>query len=290
MRLYPTISPYVGAKALLAAELAQLFYYRNVKEYYSLFTGMANDIIQAPLHGMKIHANDLDKGVYCLLKVLCDTEKCKVLYHSMFDLRYTEETFLEAKRKIADREQLMQIPDEIERARYMWTALLMSMNGQMKQFKGIKSGLEQEGFTTMLINKWNLSDFLSNVTVTNDNAIDIVKRLKETGRTDIFCYADPPYYGENCSVKDHYKVDLNTYEGQKLLLDTIKDVPFKMMISNYDNTLYNEVLVDKCKWKKHKLAEVCRTMRIGGEGQLRSRVSEMIWTNYNVEELTNTYK
>ena len=172
----------------------------------------------------------------------------------------------------------------------MWTALLMSMNGQMKQFKGIKSGLEQEKFTTMLINKWDLSDYLSGVTVTNDNAIDIVKRLKETGRTDIFCYADPPYYGENCSVKDHYKVDLNTYEGQKLLLDTIKDVPFKMMISNYDNTLYNEVLVDKCDWKKYKLAEVYKSMRIGGEGKLKSKVSEMIWTNYDLEELVNADK
>lgn len=285
MRLYPTISPYVGAKALLAAELARLFYYRDVKEYYSLFTGMANDIIQAPIHGMKIHANDLDKGVYCLLKVLCDTEKGRVLYHSMFDLKYSEKTFLKAKEKIADREQLMQIPDEIERARYMWTALLMSMNGQMKQFKGIKSGLEQERFTTMLINKWNLSDYLSNVTVTNDNAIDIVIRLKEAGRTNIFCYADPPYYGENCSTKDHYDVDLNTYEGHKLLLDKIKDVPFKMMISNYNNTLYNKVLVEECNWKKYEFAEVYRSMRIGGDGVLKSKVTEMIWTNYDLKEL-----
>ena len=107
MRLYPTISPYVGAKALLAAELARLFYYRNVKEYYSLFTGMANDIIQAPLHGMKIHANDWDKGVYCLLKVLCDPEKNKALYYSMFDLEYSKKTFIEAKEKVANREKLM---------------------------------------------------------------------------------------------------------------------------------------------------------------------------------------
>lgn len=285
MNFYPTVSPYVGAKAMLAAEMARLFYYWDIKEYYSLFAGMINDIIQAPLNGMKIYASDYDKGICCLLEVLCNFQKGQVLYDQMLMLDYSEDTFNKAKEKIEDRDKLMLIPDEIERARYMWTALLLSKNGQMKQFKGIKDGLEQEKYQTMMINKYRLLDYISGIIIENDDAVNIINRLKKTSRTNIFCYADPPYYGENCSVKKHYKFDLETYDGQKRLLDAAKDVPFKMMFSNYDNDLYNQVLVNESGWYRYEFKEVYKSMRMGGAGIPRSRVMEMIWTNYDLEEL-----
>ncbi len=288
MNFYPTVSKYVGAKALLAAELARLFYYRDIKEYYSLFAGMINDIIQAPLNGMKLYASDFDKGICCLLEVLCNPLKSQILYEQMLMLDFNEKVFLEAKSKIEDRDKLMQIPDEIERARYMWTVLLLGINGQMKKFIGINDGLEQERYVKMMLNKRDLFNYISNVTIINEDAVNIINRLKEAGRCDIFCYADPPYYGKNCSVKKHYKFDLETYEGQKRLLDAAKDVPYKMMFSNYDNDLYNQVLVQEAGWHRYEFKEVYKHMRIGGAGIPKTKVMEMIWTNYDLKEVTTS--
>lgn len=284
MNFFPSGSSYVGAKATNAFELSQLFLLRDKKEYYSLFAGMMNDIIQAPLKGFKIYANDIDKGVYSLLRVWCNPEKSKELYKQMLSLEFSEVCFNETKEKIADREKLMLIPSEIERAKYMWVTLLMSKNAQMQTFKGITDGLEQERYQAMMLKKLELFDCLSGVKVLNEDAVSIIERLKADKRTDIFCYADPPYYGRNCTAKRHYKHDY-THDDHVRLLTSVRDIPFHMMISNYDNELYNQLLTEDIGWKCYEFKEVYKSMKYGGAGVPKTKVMEMIWTNYDLKDI-----
>jgi site-specific DNA-adenine methylase len=284
MNFFPSGSSYVGAKATNAFELSQLFYLRDKTEYYSLFAGMMNDIIQAPLNGLKIYANDIDKGVYSLLCAWCDREKSRELYNQMLSLEFSEVCFNEAKDKIADREKLMLIPSEIERAKYMWVALLMSKNAQMKTFKGITDGLEQQRYQAMMLKKSELFDCLSRVKVLNEDAVDIINRLKATRRSDIFCYADPPYYGKNCTAKRHYRHDY-THDDHVRLLKAARDIQFHMMISNYDNYLYNQLLTEDFGWKRYEFKEVYKSMKYGGAGVPKTRVMEIIWTNYELKDI-----
>ena len=284
MSIFPNGSSYVGAKARNAYELSQLFSLKDKTEYYSLFAGMMNDIIQAPLKNLKIYANDIDKGIYSLLRVWCDPEKSQELYKQMLSLKFCDETFKKAKEKIADREKLMLIRSEVERAKYMWTALLMSKNAQMKTFKGIMDGLEQERYQMIMLKKSELFDCLSGVMVLNQDAVEIINHLKAENRADIFCYADPPYYGENCTAKIHYKHDF-THNDHVRLLTAARDIPFHMMISNYDNELYNQLLTEDFGWRRYEFKEVYKSMKYGGAGIPKTKVMEIIWTNYDIKNV-----
>lgn len=166
----------------------------------------------------------------------------------------------------------------------MWMALLMSKNTQKQTFKGITDGFEQERYQAMMLKKMELFDCLSGVTVLNEDAVDIINRLKEDKRTDIFCYADPPYYGRNCTAKKHYKHDY-THEDHVRLLTSARDIPFHMMISNYDNELYNQLLTEDIGWKRYEFKEVYKSMKYGGAGVPKTRVMEMIWTNYDLKDI-----
>ena len=282
MRVKTTISPYVGAKAKFAENLVQHFPLEGIKDYYSVFGGMANDILAKPIHGQKEHLNDLDPVIYTLLKVLTDGRKGKELIDRMLRVPYTEETFKIAKNMTADEKKFQEISDEIDKAMYAWTVLLMSKNGARQSFKGMKVGTEEIKLRESLVKKVELLKRLDGIEVTNMDAVDLIKQLKEEGRTDIFVYADSPYYGENCSSKKHYSVDMETETKQDRYLKMIADVPFPMMISGYDSKLYKELLENRYGWNKKLIAVVHKTMRM--KRGMKNRVNEYIWTNYKTEK------
>ena len=50
-KLYPTISPYPGAKAgYVGEEIAEILPYEGIKQYFEVFGGMANIILHKAPH------------------------------------------------------------------------------------------------------------------------------------------------------------------------------------------------------------------------------------------------
>lgn len=85
----------------------------------------------------------------------------------------------------------------------------------------------------------------------------------------MFIYADPPYLPD--VRKTHlYKHEMDC-EDHERLLDALKKHPGPVMISGYDNDLYNNLLAGWKKAYKNTTAE-CGIKRV-----------EVLWMNYEQE-------
>ena len=98
---------------------------------------------------------------------------------------------------------------------------------------------------------------------------DAIKLISEIKGDSTFIYCDPPYLMET-RKKYLYNHEMDDIEHEKLL-DVITKSDCKIMISGYDNDLYNGILHKWNKVQKRTCAE-CGIARI-----------ETLWMNYDIE-------
>ena len=106
---------------------------------------------------------------------------------------------------------------------------------------------------------------LKGVQIENLPADEIIKRYDTS---DVFIYADPPYL--HGTRKNYlYKYEMTDAEHLQLL-ELLMKHPGKVLLSGYDNEMYNELLVGWKKISKDTRAE-CGLKR-----------TEILWMNYDL--------
>lgn len=150
-KLYPTISPYPGAKAGYVGEvIAEILPYEGIKQYFEVFGGMANIILHKAPHPEEFY-NDLNQKLTTLMYVLSDGTLSNQLFQLMLNPTeyYNQSGFDYAK--FASEHMLSPDSDfmkeyaynheltTVEKAAQVWRTLLMSFNGSMERFKGLGS-------------------------------------------------------------------------------------------------------------------------------------------------------
>lgn len=107
---------------------------------------------------------------------------------------------------------------------------------------------------------------LQGVQIENLPAVELIERYNTE---DVFIYADPPYL--HGTRKNYlYKHEM-TDANHKELLDVLVRHKGKVLLSGYDNDMYNNTLQGWNKVQKATIAE-------GG----RARI-ETLWMNYEIE-------
>lgn len=114
-----------------------------------------------------------------------------------------------------------------------------------------------------VIEKWR-SITLPGTTVLQGDAIELLAAL-QPGSDDLV-YCDPPYPKETRRRAKLYRHDYDVEEHGRLL-DTLRRLPCKVMVSSYDNDLYVRLLSD---W---------RLVRFPGDSHVGPRV-ESVWLNF----------
>lgn len=96
---------------------------------------------------------------------------------------------------------------------------------------------------------------------------------------DTFFYLDPPYLHETRKDCDSYRHEMTT-EQHLQLLELVRNVRGKVMLSGYANSLYNERLGD---WIAYDFEIACRST-VGAASNRgshnKSRREERVWLNY----------
>lgn len=87
--------------------------------------------------------------------------------------------------------------------------------------------------------------------------VDALKLIKDMHGENTFIYIDPPYMKETRKKKNQYNHEM-TDEQHVKLLQIVKESDCKIMISAYENELYNNTLVDWRKEHKSTTAECSR--------------------------------
>lgn len=205
--------------------------------------------------------NDLDGEIVNFFKVLRDNKE--YLIEAVLLTPFSRKEYIEAYE---------QTENAIEKARKFAVKCWMGFGcGNLYQ-NGFKSG--QQTHSPNPAKAWAelpetlqlAADRLKGVQIECLPAIELIKRYDTS---DVFIYADPPYL--HGTRKNYlYKHEMTDDEHVELL-KVLANHPGKVLISGYDNELYNEILNGWNKVQKNTLAE-------GG----RKRV-ETMWMNYNTE-------
>ena len=109
---------------------------------------------------------------------------------------------------------------------------------------------------------------LQNAQIENLPAVELIKRYNTK---DVFIYADPPYL-LGTRKRNLYKHEMSD-EQHIELLETLLKHPGKVLLSGYDNELYNSMLIGWNKAYKNTTAE---------KGLKRV---EVLWMNYNIGQI-----
>lgn len=108
---------------------------------------------------------------------------------------------------------------------------------------------------------------LKGVQIENLPAIELIKRYDTE---DVFIYADPPYL--HGTRKNYlYRYEMNDSMHEDLLKELVRH-PGKILLSGYDNDMYNDML--------HKWNKVQKSTRAEG-GRART---ETLWMNYDIDQ------
>lgn len=131
------------------------------------------------------------------------------------------------------------------------------MNGNVSEWLGAVDGLPE------------VHARLRRVLIENMDAIKLIER-EDTPNT--LYYIDPPYLHETRSTKDLYDHEMSESDHVRLL-DVLRRVEGKVMLSGYPSELYRETLAD---WRS--VAFNLPNNLAGGKS--KARETEMLWMNF----------
>jgi DNA adenine methylase len=123
------------------------------------------------------------------------------------------------------------------------------------------------------VNYWNqLPEWIMNIVarlketqIECEPALELIRRFN---RPNVLIYADPPYLLSTRKMKRQYAHEM-TDEDHLELLEALKQHQGPVLLSGYDNGLYNDMLHD---WQKDQIATTAE------KGKHRT---ETLWMNYD---------
>ena len=189
--------------------------------------------------------NDISAEVYNYFKVLRDnpSDLIKLLELTPYSRDEYNYAFIDSA-------------DNVERARRFAVRCCQGFGCSNRYKNGFRSGIGENSPRTTTF--WNdfpktlelASKRLQEAQIENQDALRLIERYN---KEEVFIYCDPPY---PLDVRKNYLYEYEMTEEEHIkLLDSLKEHKGKVMISSYENELYNEMLKEWKKTIKHTTAE-----------------------------------
>ena len=250
---------YPGAKWSMAKEIIK--YFPEHKGYLEPYFGSGGVLFNKGKSSLET-INDIDGEVVNFFRIL--KAEGKKLQTSLCLVPYSRQLY----------EQMVnyQPTENYDRAIRFFIISWMSHSGYQPNKTGWSHSKNPNGpnkatiFKNVVDSLEQFADRLREVQIENTNALELIKAhdFKDT-----LIYLDPPYLLE--TRKQHlYKHEMSNKE-HKELLETIVNMKAKILLSGYENNLYNSILKN---WNK----EVFKSL--DGKGNIKQ---EVIWFNYDVQ-------
>lgn len=249
-----------GAKARLANWICSYMPKHDV--YLELYGGSMAVLLNKPRCHIET-VNDLHGEVVNFFKVLRDDSE--ELQRLIELTPYSREEYDKA---------YQESQNDLERARRFCVRCWQGIGCANLYHNGFKSG--QQTTSPNPAKAWaelprtieGVSKRLQGVQIENLDAMELLKRYDTK---DVFIYADPPYI-LSTRKSNLYKYEMSDKE-HIVLLEALLNHSGKVMISGYDNDIYNHYLKGWRKAEKETLAE---------QGLKRT---ETIWMNYSNSQM-----
>lgn len=166
-----------------------------------------------------------------------------------------------------------------------------------KSFAGLARGEDQQ-FENWKLNLDTYVERLNGVQIRNQDALEIIREYYDDPHAVFIC--DSPYYGEETNHGTAYLADSASQrrrkvkltpkerakqaeEFQRAYMSTIQHANCNIIVCGYKNDLYNEYLKPEFGWENRKIDELPKLAKNNGKGEMRDRVEEWVWVNYNID-------
>lgn len=295
---YKTVEtfPYFGAKSLVGAELARYYPQSGISTVVDCCGGSGKLAVNMPVFYSKIVYNDLDPLLCNLFSVLKDSEFFSQFCELAIETGYSEESYNKANEMCEEYKDGKGITtDEIAVALAVakYQRICLSFNSMQKNFRK-ETVREHKIYASRLLNLYEVHKRLNelDILVTNEDALEIIKRANEENRTDMFLILDVPYVaGENEERKQlggYGEFDWEKDLHEKFL-NAVKDSPCPILICGYRSELYTEMLnpvqgipTEQGQWGEITVAKVSKGSGRVSKGKKKSTADEIIWINYPI--------
>lgn len=254
-----SVLKYPGAKNRLASWICEYIPKHDV--YLEPFAGSLAVLFNKQRSHIET-VNDIDGEIVNFFRILRDRSK-----ELEWAIRFTP--FSRSEYKAAYESS----NDELEQARRFAVKCWMGFGcGNLYQ-NGFKSG--QQTNSPNPAKAWSelpdilklATERLKGVQIENLPAVELIERYDTE---DVFIYADPPYL--HGTRKNYlYKYEMQDSDHEELLKALVRH-PGKILLSGYDNDMYNDMLHEWHKEHKDTRAE-------GG-----CRRIETLWMNYDISQ------
>lgn len=252
------IMKYPGSKWSIAEWIIRFF--PDHHSYLEAFFGSGAVLFNKPRSNIET-VNDLDRNVVNLFEwIKNDPEKlAHEIYYTPYARQVYEDTFL-------------QIPeDSLQKAVNFYIRLNMGhgfrTNGKKVGWKNDVQGRERAyaaiDWCSLPEKIIQAAERLRGVQIENSTAVELIERFNFP---NVLIYADPPYVLDTRYGKQ-YKYEMDN-KDQNDLLDVLLSHKGPVLLSGYDNALYNDRLKG---W--HRETTTCYS-------QVCSKKKEILWMNF----------
>jgi len=235
-------------------------------DYRELFGGAASVLLNKKESVTEL-LNDLCESRYHLHVAIRDN--VHQLIDCLNNLEYCEETFEHFRDSLKNESGTL---TSLEIAVAEYAVRRMSRGGLGKSFawqerlRGGQPGSLNE-WKTSIPNLYKVSKRLQNVSITCNNAL-----TPQLFNGNALLYLDPPYLPDTRTSKKAYENEM-TKEQHEELLTLCVNSSCKILLSGYDNDLYNQCLVG---WNK-----VTKDVpNHSGQNSVKNKRKEVLWRNY----------
>jgi len=273
-----SVIKYFGGKGLMIDKLLNLI--PDHLTYVEVFGGAASLLFAKKPSKIEVY-NDIDSDVVNLFRVLRNEEDFKEFQKLANLTPYSRENFYYC------RDTLLSTTNKIERAYKFFVVMRQSFSGtgenwgfDVKSYRGVLP-TNVLSYLSAVKRLPEIADRILRVQIEHDDFRKIISRY-DTERT--FFYLDPPYLPDT-RRDGGYKHEM-TIEDHKDLLKLITNIKGKVLLSGYDNELYQNYLKN---W--HKI-----DFRVSTSVPLRKKEEkeennfeenfriETVWMNYEMDE------
>ena len=204
--------------------------------YVEGFGGGASLLFSKDPGGVEVY-NDLGENVYSLFKVLNDKEMFQRLKSRLELTYYSEQLRSEYKKEL--KKDDLSIED---RAYYFIYVNRTSFNGVggFSTNMSVRRNMSKatSDYLSMIDKLPEIHNRLSSVIIEHKDILELIDKYDDE---NVFMYLDPPYVWSTRTSNTGYEVEMNDEHHQKLI-NRLLTCKSKILLSGYDNELYDQLL------------------------------------------------
>ncbi len=273
---------YLGGKGNLLSWILDKIPYSDI--YLEPFSGAASVLLNREQSTIEV-LNDLNDDIINFFRVLQNSSKFELLKHRLTYTPYSRKEHIHARNSL----RTQSFADEIDQAWAFFVCQNQGFGGKLANDSsawGYSLNAETTPMPLRFANKIaNLKTLVARLKKVHLESLDAIEVIKKYDSDKTVIYCDPPYLKENRTKTGKYRYEMSQAD-HKNLLELLLTCKSAIVISSYNNSLYDSMLA---KWYKLQKQTFCHL-----EGTTRQKKAtrgeriEAIWYNAKAAEMLDT--